>query len=311
MPLLTLFTAPKPFVDPHIDLIQRNTLRNWLALGDEVEVVVIGDEPGIAEVCREYGIRHLSDVKSNALGTPLISSIFDLARSVNDSPFLAYSNADILLLPDFLEATRDLSQAKARFLAVGQRYDLDVNEPIDFSGPWSAKLRDRAAMEGQLHTRTGSDYFIYPRACFKKTPDFAVGRAGWDNWMIFYARWQGWPLIDATRAVTVIHQNHDYRHLPGGVVHYRQPESAVNVELAGGRRMIFTLEDTTHNLVDQKVCRKPLYWKSFWREVEIFPLIRLHSFGLGNLTFAIFHPVKAYWEFRNWIASRRRKSNQV
>jgi len=51
MLLLTLFTAPKPFVDPHISLIQTNMLRNWQALGPEIEIVVIGDEPGIAEIC--------------------------------------------------------------------------------------------------------------------------------------------------------------------------------------------------------------------------------------------------------------------
>jgi hypothetical protein len=304
---LTLFTAPKPFEDPHIDLIQRNTLRNWLALGDEVEVVVIGDEPGIAEVCREYGIRHLPDVRCNELGTPLISSIFDLARNVNDSPFLAYSNADILFFPDFVETTRDLAEAKARFLAVGQRYDLDVTEPLDFSGDWPAALRDRVAAGGKLHGQTGSDYFIYPRECFKDIPDFAVGRAGWDNWMLFRARWKGWSLIDATQSITVLHQNHDYRHLPGGIWHYQQPETAVNVELAGGRRTIFKLEDMTHHLEDGKLRRKPWSWKAFGREVEIFPLVRLHSFALGNLAFAVFHPVKAYQEFRNWIASKRKK----
>ena len=32
-PLLTLFTAPKPFTNPHIALIQRNAIRSWMALG--------------------------------------------------------------------------------------------------------------------------------------------------------------------------------------------------------------------------------------------------------------------------------------
>ncbi len=51
-PLLTLFTAPKSFENPHINTIQRNTLRNWLALGDEVAVVVIGDDPGLLRSVR-------------------------------------------------------------------------------------------------------------------------------------------------------------------------------------------------------------------------------------------------------------------
>ena len=307
MPLVTLFTAPKPFVDPHITMLQRNTLRNWLALGDEVEVVVIGDEPGIAEVCREMGIRHIPDVKCNEKGTPLISSIFDLARTVNDSPYLAYSNADILFLPDFVEAVHSIAAAKRRFLVVGQRYDLDVTEPLDFSGDWAETLRTRVAASGRLHGQTGSDYFIYPRTCFKDIPDFAVGRAGWDNWMLFHTRWQNWPLVDGTQAVTVIHQNHDYSHLPGGRMHYFQPETAVNLALAGGRRTIFTLGDATHRLTGDQLTRKAPKGKAFWREVEIFPLVRLHSFALGNLGFAVFHPFKAYQELKQWAAAKRRK----
>lgn len=302
MPLLTLFTAPKPFEDSHTSLIQRNTLRNWLALGDKVEVAVVGDEPGIAETCQELGLRHLPDVRCNELGTPLISSIFELARMVNESPYLAYSNADILFLPDFLDAVQRLAAVETHFLAVGQRYDLDVTEPLDFSGDWPAALKARAESNGQLHGQTGSDYFIYPRACFKAIPDFAVGRAGWDNWMLFQARWQGWPLIDATPAITVVHQNHDYRHLPGGIRHFYQPETTVNVKLAGGRRTIFKLTDATHVLMQNGLRRRSPSWASFWREVEIFPLIKLHSRLLGSVAFAIFHPVHAFKEVKGWLA---------
>jgi hypothetical protein len=301
MPLITLFTAPKPFVNPHINIIQRNTLRNWLALGDSVEVVVIGDEPGIAEVCDGFDILHLPNVRCNELGTPLISSIFQLAREVNDSPFLVYSNADILFFPELVSAVRKLGEKKAQFLGVGQRWDLDIKEPLDFSGDWEDQLRGRVQQHGNLHKRTGSDYFIYPRSCFTKIPDFAVGRAGWDNWMIFHARWQGWPLVDFSSALTVIHQNHDYAHLPNGIKHFFQPETAANIKLAGGRRTIFTLGDHTHVFDAEVLSRKKLDWKSFWREVEVFPLVRLHSKVLGNLFFGLFHPVKAFNELKGWL----------
>jgi len=64
-------------------------------------------------------------------------------------------------------------------------------------------------------------------------PQFAIGRAGWDNWMIYWARRQGWPVVDATWDIFIIHQNHDYSHLPGGKPHYRQPESFDNIRMAG------------------------------------------------------------------------------
>lgn len=300
-PLLTLFTAPKSFENPHINTIQRNMLRNWQALGDEVAVAVIGEDPGVAEVCAEYGITYLPDVRTNAKGTPLISSIFELGRSLNESPFLAYANADILFLPDLVEAVHRLSQDTGSFLAIGQRYDTDITETLDFTGDWPEVLRRLVAERGRLHGQAGSDYFIYPRACFKDIPDFAVGRAGWDNWMLYEARRQGWKLVDATPSITAIHENHDYAHLPGGVIHFRQPESSVNVKLAGGRRSIFNATDSRFLLTENGLERKPLGWAGFWREVEIFPLIKLHSRILGMISFAFFHPILAFKEVRGWL----------
>jgi len=301
VPQLTLFTAPKPFVDPHISMIQRNALLNWLALGEGIEVVVIGNELGIGDVCNELSILHLPDVKCNDLGTPLISSIFDLARQVNNSPYLAYVNADILFLPGILDSLQRIASRKSQFLGVGQRWDLDVESPISFTGDWVGTLKDYVQRKGKLHGQTGSDYFIFPRTCLHDIPDFAVGRAGWDNWMIFKARWEHWPVVDMTKTLTIVHQNHDYRHLPGGIIHFHQPETQVNVRLAGGRRTIFVLSDATHILEDEQLRRKPLDWHTFWREVEIFPLTWLHSRILGRLAFAIFHPVKAFNEIKGWL----------
>lgn len=311
MPLLTLFTAPKPFTDPHITVIQRNMLLNWRALGTEVAVVVIGDEPGIAEQCQELGITHLPDVRCNASGTPLISSIFALARQVNESPFLMYANADILFTSSLLTAVQALAGEKDHFLGVGQRWDMDITAPLNFSGDWEAGLLDQVAKEGVLHGQTGSDYFVYPRACFREIPDFAVGRAGWDNWMIYRSRCEGWPVVDLSQAVTVVHQNHDYRHLPGGVVHFHQPETDVNVRLGGGRRTIFTLQDITHVLSEEGLKQRRLDWGAFWREVEIFPLIRLRSRLLGWLSFAIFHPAKAFNEVQGWLAYKLNRQKRV
>ena len=44
---LTIFTAPKPFTDPHIALIQRNAILSWLHLGPRVAVILLGEELGL------------------------------------------------------------------------------------------------------------------------------------------------------------------------------------------------------------------------------------------------------------------------
>ena len=80
MTFLTVFTAPKPFTNPHIVTIQRNAIHSWIKLGPEVEVLLMGDEIGMSDVAKEFGIRHFPGVKCSDQGTPYINSMFDVAR---------------------------------------------------------------------------------------------------------------------------------------------------------------------------------------------------------------------------------------
>jgi hypothetical protein len=305
MTVLTLFTAPKPFTNPHIAMIQRNAILSWKQLGAQVEVALIGEEEGLAAAAVEMGVTHIPSVRRNNLSTPLISSMFDLARQLNSSPLLCCINADIILLPGFVETAQKIAVQSSQFLIVGQRWDLDVLEPLDFSLGWADRLRRSLLSDGRLHPRGGSDYFVYPRDCFNHIPEFAIGRAGWDNWMIYEARQRAWPTVDATGSIDIIHQSHDYSHLPNGQPHYRLPETFENTHLAGGKRHIFHLVDCDRAVKDGKLRPYPISWEKFWREVEIFPLVRLHLEGLGRLFYALFHPLKAYRDFRTWLKDRK------
>jgi hypothetical protein len=298
VPLLTLFSAPKPFTNPHIALIQRNAIRSWASLGPDVEVILLGEEAGLAETAAELGVRHLAQVERSPSGTPLVSSMFALARQSSSAPLLCCVNADILLLPDLLEQARQVQAAASRFLVVGQRWDLDVRADLDFSPGWPERLRGQALTQGRLHKATGSDYFLFPRECFTSMPPFTIGRAGWDNWMIYAGRRQGWPVVDASEAILIIHQNHDYSHLPGGQPHYHHPETDENVRLAGGRRAIFELPDADYRLTPDGLTRKPLTRERLRRELEIFPLVRLGSVALAEAVYFLLYPRKAYREWK-------------
>jgi len=298
MTFITIATAPKPFTNPHIATIQKNAIQSWVQLGSEVQVLVIGDETGAREAARESGAQFIAEVSRNESGTPLVSSLFHCMRSNSDSPILVYVNADILLMPDFLDAVRSCSEQRKAFLGVGQRWDLNVVSELDFSHSWEQRLAQTVKSAGSLHAPVGSDYFVFPRDLFQDIPDFAIGRAGWDNWMIFEARQRGWGVIDMTHSAMVIHQNHDYSHLPGGQPHYRLPETAANTRMAGGRRMIFKIQDADLTLIGGRVQSIPLRGAKLRREIEIFPLVKLHSRLLGELFFFLFHPRKAWGEWR-------------
>ena len=271
MTLLTIFTAPKPFADPHIATIQRNAIRSWLELND-VEVFLIGEEEGMAEIAAEFNISHFPDVRCNSLGTPYVNSIFDIARQNSRSELLCYVNADILLMPDLVETARRVQAQSERFLIIGQRWDLDVTERLEFSVDWVEKLRNRAFNDGSLHPPAGSDYFIFPRELFANMPDFTIGRAGWDNWTIFHGVKEKWDTIDATSEIMIVHQNHDYRHLPGGRPHYDQEESLVNIRLARALENSYTgymLLDTNREMRRGKIVRPAFSWLRLVRKLEM------------------------------------------
>jgi hypothetical protein len=302
MTLLTIFTAPKPFKDAHIALIQRNAISSWRALGPEVHVVLMGKDEGIDVAAAELGVSHRPDVGCNTLGTPLISSMFELARQENDSPLMLCINADIILLPEILEAAEKISDQARQFLALGQRWDLDLHQPLPLEPGWAERLRRDVQQRGRLHPPVGSDYFIFPRTCYTHIPDFVIGRSAWDNWMIYDARRKNIPVVDLTSSALVIHQDHDYSHLPGGKPPYHLPETMNNIRLAGGRRTIFYIIDANFQLKDGKLAPIPRGWKKFWREVETYPMSTLHSKWLAELSFIIFHPILAWLEWQGRIA---------
>lgn len=305
MSLITIFTSPKPFTkSEHINIIQRNAIESWTKLGPEVEVILIGDEQDMEEVAADYGVKHIKDVRINPLGTPMIPSMFDIARDVTDSPILAFANADVIFTQSMIDSVKAVVQTEKEFLMVGQRYDIEIKESIDFSKGWQERLMELNAKIGTLHGPAGSDYFIFPRECFVDVPDLVIGRAGWDNWMIYEARQRGWKTIDCTASLDLLHQNHDYSHLPGGQVHYRLPESNENVKAAGGNLHIFPLTDANWVLEDGQIKRRKFTLRNCWREFEIFPLVKLHSDRLGQIHYYLCHPYKGWLAFKGWMNRR-------
>jgi hypothetical protein len=282
MSLITIFSAPKPFTNPHIATIQRNAIASWTKLLD-VSVILLGDEPGLADAARDLGVKHITDIPRSPSGAPRMDAMFRLAREASPTPLYAIVNADIILFDDFVEAAKKVAAQKEKFVVLGQRWDLDVTAPLDFSEGWQSRLRATVGATGSLHRPAGSDYFLFPNSCYTHIPGFIIGRAGWDNWMIYHARKSGFPAIDATQDVMIIHQNHDYSHLPGGKPHYDHPETEANIRLAGGRPMTrFTLRDTDARLENGEILPQKMDSARLWRRIEAWPLLAFGSTKLSN-----------------------------
>jgi hypothetical protein len=250
-------------------MIQRNAIKSWTLLPD-VEVILLGEETGLGETTEELGVKHLPKVARNESGVPLISSMFQLARENSNSDLLCIINADMILMPDFVEATKQAVKLKDKFVLLSQRWDVDITQPIEFTEGWQNRLQSTVHSHGILHRPAGSDFFLFPLSTFQEVPPFTIGRAGWDNWMIYKARKENWAVIDCTPSIMIVHQNHDYGHLPNGMSHHEHPDTNENIRLAGGQANIrYTSLDATHELIDGKLVRPKMTRARLIRKLEL------------------------------------------
>jgi hypothetical protein len=241
--MLTLFSAPKPF-EGETAVIQRRAVESWVALG--VQVLLLGDETGVADAASELGAEHVAELELTTYGTPRLDSAFDLADHVARFPLRCFANADVILGADVLMAAHAVSRKASRFLMVGQTIE-------------DGKPRGAAAL----------DWFVFPAGLFGELPPFAIGRACFDNWLIWKARQVG-IVADATHDVRAVHQSHGYGHVEGGMDEaYYGEEAARNLELAGGKDHLYTLHDASHLLRGGKLRRNPgapLRWRENLRK---------------------------------------------
>jgi hypothetical protein len=246
-PHTTLFSVPKPFRG-HTGTIQRNALRSWAALGNGFETLLFGNEEGVAAAAGMVGARHVEGLARNEFGTPLLDEVFVQATAAATGDMVSFVNADIVLLNDFAHAVETMCSLGRRFLLIGSRWNLEVREELAFDEHWEKRLRERVEREAVLQPPCWIDYFVFPKDLFGRIPPFAIGRPGYDNWLIYRARQLGAIVVDATSDVVAVHQNHDYGRLGTLLERSQAPESQRNLELAGSPEHLFSLEDCTHVL---------------------------------------------------------------
>lgn len=254
--MLTIFSIPKYFKG-HFAIIQANAITSWALLHPKPEIVLFGDEEGTAKICQELALIHEPKVTCNEYGTPLLNDIFEKAERLATYDLLCYVNADIILLNDFMEAAKQVSSQINRLLMVGRRYDVNITKPFDFNQPnWQEKLKSLALQSGVQRPPNWIDYFVFPKGKLSRIKPFAVGRPGWDNWLIWHACSHKIPVIDASQSVIVIHQNHDYSHYPTGRKGvFQGDEAKCNYELTEMRSHLYTIADAIYHLTPEGIKR--------------------------------------------------------
>ena len=252
--VLTFFTTAKPFRG-RTGIIQRNALKSWTLLDSNVEVILFGDDEGAAEVALELGIRHEPHVQRNEYGSKRLDYMFATARTIARHDILCYVNCDIILMDDFCGALDRVRAAQSKFLMVGQRWDVDIHRPWDFtSSYWQVRLRSVVLSRGQQRPPEWIDYFAFTKGLYGSTlPPFVVGRVYWDNWLVWRALNLG-AVVNASECVMAVHQNHDYSyHIQGKLGVWNDTESQANLRWAGGYKHLRTIHCAPLRLTHSRI----------------------------------------------------------
>jgi hypothetical protein len=155
---------------------------NWTLLRPRPDVILLGDEAGSPEISNELRLRHVPEVARNEFGTPLVADLFAQAQKMARRDVLCYVNSDIILMNDFMDALSSILAWRDRspFLAVGNRWNIEVREPIDFSRGWEKLVLQAVREDGQAGGPGTLDYFAFTKGLYGHIPPLVVGRPYWD-----------------------------------------------------------------------------------------------------------------------------------
>jgi hypothetical protein len=186
--------------------IQMNAVRSWLALEPVPEVLVFGNDGGVADVCAQFGLRHIPNVRVAPSGAPYIDDLFAEAQRLASRDLLCYVNADVILLSRFVWAVDAVYSRLGQAIVVCTPVNTRLTLELDTTDPsWGGRLRKEARQEP---SSVGADIFLFPRGFDWNLPGMVVGRWWWDNALLWRACTARIPAVDVSAALVAIHQDH-------------------------------------------------------------------------------------------------------
>lgn len=206
--MTTIFAIIRPW-NPVFSPLQYNAIKSWLLLRPRPRIILF-TEPNTDNAILDGWDIELHTTKCNQFGTPLVSDALHRTMDMAQGDVLVMANADNIYLPGFTAAIAHVSRNFPQFLMVGQRWDVSVPNYISFTPWWTIDLM---SLHRDLHGKAAIDYLaFYTGDWLRDLPDFAVGRSSYDNEIVALTKAANIPVVDATEAVTVLHQWHPRGH---------------------------------------------------------------------------------------------------
>jgi hypothetical protein len=182
----------------------------------------MGDDNGSLQICEEHGIQYVPDIEKNEYNTPVFSDMVKKADSLAIYPYILHLSSDIIIFQDVVKALQSIKNTFQSFCAVCRKWDTDLDELLRFDDPsWI----ETAKANGDPSMITSGDFYLYTKGFWDDLPPFVVGRSYCDSYL-FHQASERKLMINLSPAVTIMHQKHDYKHVPEG-----NPEFNVNQRL--------------------------------------------------------------------------------
>ncbi|MBA65882.1 MAG: hypothetical protein CMG55_08795 [Candidatus Marinimicrobia bacterium] len=254
--MITIFCTPKNF-EGIFDVIQKNAIRSWRKVSSEIEIIIFGDSFGAKEIASEVNGIYYPKIKCSKNGVPFLSDLFDKANKISVNDTLMFINADIIIPKNIFDPIKIIRNQFQNFLSVGSRWDLDVDQSINFEKEDIVKLFWEKANNYSVRSSPAAiDYFIFNKNSIKKIPDFVIGRPGYDNWLLWYARRNLIPLIDLSNEIRVIHQNHhfNFHNIKQDPKIYYEEDGLNNRKIHGNK--VLNLLDANYELINGMINKK-------------------------------------------------------
>ncbi|KAK3611762.1 hypothetical protein CHS0354_014111 [Potamilus streckersoni] len=195
-----------------IPLVYNNTLYNWQSFIPHVQLILFTKKNSSGKKVKFMNWNIFPILYYSDSGAPTIKAMFKQVKELYDTYWYGYFNGDILLTEDILETLEYVSRVSDHFpnasiFIIGRRINvLNVTseEVRKING-----VKESARSRGSLHDIYTEDYFITNRFfSWDKIPEFVIGHAGYDNWIVGHARCDlGTIVIDATETLTAVHQD--------------------------------------------------------------------------------------------------------
>lgn len=216
---ITFVTTFKAFDHPQDALCQCSAVFSWRL--EQFSVLVVGDDLGVSELCRDTGFRLVPKVRRAVdLGLqsqcPMLRDVFQIACTAVPTTYFCLINSDIIVSREFHTRLGTLLFHSPNPFVSGARQDVKLEKEItsvaEFDAVWSLA-------HGVYHSGGGTDFFALSRDLAKQLllvmPDYVMGATAWDNWLHWAALTMSSSPINATLRLPTLHPYHDYNGLSG------------------------------------------------------------------------------------------------